>query len=51
MRKRLLLLPLLVLSLGTVSAHLVSNKPSVLYADQTIDNVKIGDTFTVEQKT
>lgn len=51
MRKKLLLLPFLVLALGTVSAHSVSTKPSVLYADQTIDNVKIGDTFIVEQKT
>lgn len=51
MRKRVLLLPLLALTLASVSTRSVANRIDVLYADQTIDNVKIGDTFFVEQKT
>lgn len=51
MRKRVLLLPLLVLTLTSVSFKSVPNRIDVLYADETVDNVKIGDTFFVEQKT
>ncbi len=51
MRKRVLLFPLLVLTLSSVSFRPFSNKIDVLYADETVDNVKIGDTFFVEQKT
>ena len=51
MRKRILLLPLLVLTLASAPVRSVASKIDVLYADQTIDNVKIGDTFFVEQKT
>ena len=51
MRKKLLLLPLLVLSLASVSGANISKQIPVLSADETIDNVKIGDVFEVEPRT
>ena len=51
MRKNLLFLPLLVVSLAGVSTFKLANHIQVLSVDETIDNVKIGDVFEVEPRT
>ena len=50
MRKKLLFLPLLVVSLAGVSTFKLADHIQVLSVDETIDNVKIGDVFEVEQR-
>lgn len=50
MRKNLLFLPLLVVSLAGVSTFKLADKIQVLSADETVDNVKIGDVFEVEPR-